>query len=87
MKKILVYSTDYCPYCRQAEALLTRKGFPFESIDVTNDPAMRDKLVKLTAGLMTVPQIFIDGKSIGGFSDLAKLNQSGQLDQLVQVGA
>ncbi len=80
MKEVIVYSTNYCPYCRQAEALLKRKGVPFQSIDVTEDEAMREKLVELSGGQRTVPQIFIGGESIGGFSDLALLNAKGLLE-------
>lgn len=79
MKDVVIYSTDYCPYCRQAERFLTDKGVPFKSVDVTNDDAMRDKLVELT-GQRTVPQIFIGGESIGGYSDMVKLNQKGELE-------
>ncbi len=85
MKPVIVYSTEYCPYCRQAEALLKRKGIPFENIDVTNDQSMREKLVEMSGGRMTVPQIFIGGESIGGYSDLALLSQKGLLDGLLSV--
>ena len=79
MKEVVIYSTSSCLYCRQAEALLERKGVPYKSVDVTEDPAMRAKLVELT-GQRTVPQIFIGGESVGGYSDLVKLQQQGQLD-------
>lgn len=80
---VVIYTTDYCPYCRRAEAFLESKGVAFKNIDVTNDPDMREKLVELTQGLRTVPQIFIDGKSIGGYSDMMTLNQKGQLAPLL----
>lgn len=75
--KVLIYTTEYCPYCRSAKDFLKSKNVPFEEIDVTNDDAMRDKLVKLT-GQETVPQIFADGKSIGGYDDLVKYYRSGK---------
>lgn len=68
-KKFIVYTTQYCPYCTAAKKLLQSKKIEFEEIDVSDDDAMREKLVKMT-GMETVPQIFIDGKSIGGYDDL-----------------
>ncbi len=86
MKPVTVYSTNYCPYCRQAERLLTSKGVAFTSVDVTEDPAMREKLVEMTGGRKTVPQIFIDGVSVGGYSDLVALEQKKQLDAMLGIG-
>lgn len=83
MADVVIYSTDYCPYCRRAEAFFKDRGIAFQSVDVTHDAAMREKLVELTQGLKTVPQIFIDGKSIGGYSDLVALHQKGKLDALL----
>ena len=80
MKDVVLYSTDYCPYCRQAERFLTDKGVPFKSVDVTNDDAMREKLVELSGGRRTVPQIFIGGEAIGGYSDMMALHNKGELD-------
>ena len=80
MKDVVLYSTNYCPYCRQAERFLTDKGVAFQNIDVTDDQAMRDKLVELSGGRRTVPQIFIGGEAIGGYSDLIALHQKGELD-------
>lgn len=79
MKAVTVYTTDYCPYCRQAERFLHDKGVPFKQVDVTHDDAMRVKLVELT-GQRTVPQIFIGEESIGGYSDMMKLHSKGELD-------
>lgn len=80
--KVVVYSTDYCPYCLRAKALLSGKGVAFTEIDVTEDEAKRQWLVKVT-GLRTVPQIFINDKAIGGFDDLADLDARGALDTLL----
>jgi glutaredoxin 3 len=87
MVDVTIYSTDYCPYCRRAEAFLKDKGVPFTSVDVTHDPEMREKLVEMTQGLKTVPQIFIDGRSIGGYSDMMTLHQKGQLAPLLGLPA
>ena len=85
MKDVVIYSTDYCPYCRQAERFLNEKGVPFTSIDVTSDEAMRDKLVEMSGGRRTVPQIFIGGESIGGYSDMMALHRQGELQGKLQA--
>jgi glutaredoxin 3 len=77
-KKVVVYVTGYCPFCHAAKRLLKSKGVEFEEIDVSGDDAMREKLVQMTGGRETVPQIFVDGKSIGGYDDLAQLYASGK---------
>ena len=79
MKDVIVYATDYCPYCRQAERFLTEQGVPFRVIDVTEDDVLRAKVVELSGGRMTVPQIFIGDEPIGGFSDLIQLHRQGTL--------
>jgi len=84
MKEVTVYSTTRCSYCRQAAQFLTARGVPFKNIDVTDDDAMRAKLVALSGGLRTVPQIFIGGKSVGGYTDLVALAQRGELDAMLK---
>ena len=76
-KDVVVYSTDYCPYCRAAKDLLRSKGVAFREVDVTGDDAMREKLVEMTGGRTTVPQIFVDGKAMGGYDDLAAFFRNG----------
>ncbi|HWV38245.1 MAG TPA: glutaredoxin 3 [Vulgatibacter sp.] len=83
MKPVKVYTTDYCPYCVQAKNLLTRKGVPFEEIDVTGDDAARADLVKRSGGLRTVPQIFIGDHHVGGYDRLSELDRAGKLDELL----
>lgn len=83
MAKVEVYSTSYCPYCMRAKALLRSKGVAFEEIDVTNDPALRAKMVKLAGGRRTVPEIFINGEIIGGCDELYALELNGELDMLL----
>ena len=82
MNDVTLYTTDSCPYCRQAEHFLTSRGVPFKQINVTDDEPMRIKLVELS-GRRTVPQIFIAGQPIGGYTDLVALDQSKQLDALL----
>jgi len=80
--KITLYTTQWCPYCRQAKALLARKGQRWDEIDVEADPARRDEMVK-RSGRRTVPQIWIGERHVGGFDDLAALEASGELDALL----
>lgn len=75
--KVKIYTADYCPYCSAAKRLLTSKGVSFEEIDVTDDDAMREKLIEMTGGRTTVPQVFVDGKSIGGYDDLSAFYSAG----------
>jgi len=79
--RVVMYSTTYCGYCVRAKMLLNRKRIPFTEIDVTHDDEKRAWLVAAT-GRRTVPQIFIDDKSIGGFEELAQLDRQGALEGL-----
>jgi glutaredoxin 3 len=82
MPDVTIYTTAACPYCVRAKRLLTHKGVPFKEIDVTADGALRQEMMQ-SSGRRTVPQIFIDGQSIGGFDELYDLEQSGELDTLL----
>lgn len=82
--QVEVYVTTYCPYCVRAKGLLKRKGVEFKEIDVTNDPDKRDWLIEAT-GRRTVPQIFIDGVSVGGSDDIYALDREGKLDALLKL--
>lgn len=75
-----MYRTRFCGYCLRAEWLLRRKGVAFDSIDVGGDQPRRAWLREAT-GQHTVPQLFIDGQSIGGYTELAALDESGELDR------
>ncbi len=83
MSKIVIYTTNICPYCVRAKNLLKSKNLPYEEINVTNDPVARENLIKKANGRRTVPQIFIDDKHIGGCDDLIELDNSGQLNELM----
>jgi len=83
MKPIKIYTTQYCGYCARAKELLREKGLIFEEVDVTHDDPMRQKLVELTGGRLTVPQIFIGSLHVGGYSDLAQWSVEGKLDRLL----
>ena len=74
-----MYSTRWCGDCVRAKALLESKGIEYEEISLDDDPAFRQKLFDLTGG-WTVPQILIDGKPIGGYAELWRLDRDGRLD-------
>ncbi len=77
--EVIVYTTAICGYCVRAKALLTRKNIAFKEVDVSHDHEARVRLVRET-GQRTVPQIFIDGRSIGGFDELSAMDRKGLLD-------
>lgn len=83
MATVIIYTTMTCPYCVNAKQLLDSKGVKYQEIFVDQDADKRAEMLKLSNGRRTVPQIFIDGKHIGGFDDLKKLQESGQLDKLL----
>ena len=78
-----MYSSDFCPFCSRAKNLLKNKGVEFTAIDVDGDPALRQQMTERSGGARTVPQIFIDGNPIGGSDELMALEQSGELDRLL----
>ncbi len=74
-----MYTTEWCGYCVRAKALLRGKGLEYEEIVLDDDPGFRQRLFDLTGG-WTVPQILIDGTPIGGYTELWRLDRSGELD-------
>ena len=82
MKNIEIYSKEWCPYCSKAKSLLTSKEVGYEEIDVTNDVEREEEMIQRSQR-RTVPQIFIDNESVGGYDDLAQLNATGQLDKML----
>jgi glutaredoxin 3 len=82
MARVQVYSTRWCGYCVRAKALLESRGIEFEDISLDEDPAFRQKLFDLT-GSWTVPQILIDGRPIGGYTELWRLDREGRLAERV----
>jgi glutaredoxin 3 len=80
--RVEVYTTSSCPFCVRAKLLLAARGIAYDEIDVSADVALRGDLVRRT-GRRTVPQIFIDGESIGGYEELAALDASTRLANLV----
>jgi glutaredoxin 3 len=84
MAEVILYGTQYCPYCTAARALLADKGVEFTDVDVTGKTEERRALVQLSGGRTTVPQIFIDGRPIGGYEELDALDRKGELDALLR---
>ena len=80
--KVTIYSTTWCPSCVSAKRLLDDKQIPYEEINIEKQNMSRDDLAKITGG-HTIPQIVINGKTIGGFDNLIMLNQNGDLDKMV----
>ncbi len=83
MAKVEIYTSPLCPYCWRAKRLLGAKGVAFEEIDLWTDPARRSEMIERSEGRTTVPQIFIDGRLIGGSDDLHELERRGELDRLL----
>lgn len=83
MANIEIYTKATCPYCHRAKALITRKGVPFQEIPVDGDVDLREEMIK-RRGRTTVPQIFIDGKHVGGCDDSHALDARGGLDPLLK---
>jgi glutaredoxin 3 len=83
MAKVLMYTSAYCPYCVNAERLLSSKGVEeIEKIQVDIAPDLKNAMIERT-GRRTVPQIYIGDRHIGGFDDLRALDLAGDLDQLL----
>ena len=85
MATIEIYTKAFCGYCARAKALLDSKGAHYRETDVTMDRAGFDAMVVRANGRRTVPQIFIDGRHVGGSDDLAELEARGELDALLKA--
>ena len=84
MADVIVYSSDWCPYCMRAKQLLQSKGVAFEEIKVDGQPQVRADMTK-QAGRTSVPQIWIGALHVGGCDDLLALERAGKLDALLQA--
>lgn len=85
MSEVVVYSTEPCSFCSHAKALLSSRGIEFTEINLAKDPAGRAALVSRT-GMMTFPQVVIDGQLLGGFTEVRAAAESGRLDELQAQG-
>ncbi len=83
MADVVIYTKPGCPYCFSALALLKKKGATYTEIVASNDPAKKAEMVERSGGRMTFPQIFIDGRHVGGSDDIHALDREGRLDPLL----
>ena len=82
MSKVVIYSSDFCPFCHRAKSLLSKKGASFKEINIDGEPKARSKMMELS-GQRTVPQIWIGETHVGGCDDLYALERSGSLSALL----
>jgi glutaredoxin 3 len=87
MAKIEIYTWTYCPFCIRAKALLNRKGVTYQEYVIDGDDSAREAMSVRAGGRRSLPQIFINDRSVGGCDDLHALEKSGQLDQLLKITA
>ena len=85
-KRVTVYTTEPCGFCRVAKALLDKRGIPYEEINLAKDAGGRAELAERT-GMMTFPQVIIDEKPIGGYQELARADATGLLRELAEAAA
>lgn len=85
MKKVTIYTTQFCPYCHRALALLDTKKVEYINIDVSFDPGLRTQMREKSGGINTVPQIFIDEYHVGGSDDLQALERDNKLNDLLGI--
>ena len=83
--EIVIYTKPGCPYCVMAMNLLKKKGVAFQEIIASNDPALRQEMYERSDGGYTFPQIFINGRHIGGSDDMHALDRAGKLDPLLKA--
>ena len=86
MAEIEIYTQPWCPFCARAISLLNGKGVDFRQIDAPHGSAERRDAIRRSGGRTTVPQIFIDGRHIGGCDELVALDRAGRLDPLLHAG-
>lgn len=80
-----IYTTMFCGYCMQAKRLLDKKGAEYKEIDIGFEPGARDEMLGRAGGKTSVPQIFINGRHVGGCDDLFELEFDGELDSLLNA--
>jgi glutaredoxin 3 len=82
MKPVTVYTTDFCPFCTSAKTLLAKRKIEYDEINLARDPDGRTRLAEQT-GMITFPQIVIDGETLGGFQELLAADRAGKLPELL----
>jgi len=86
MANVIVYSTDPCSFCARAKDLLSKRGIAYEEVNLAKDPEGRTALLERT-GMLSFPQVIIDGALLGGFRELVMADQSGRLEELATAAA
>ena len=86
MKKIVIYTTNHCPFCVKAKLLLNKKKIKFSEIDVSNNETLRENMSTMSNGARSVPQIFSDNVHIGDCEKIYKLDQEKKIDKLLGIG-
>jgi glutaredoxin 3 len=84
MSAVVIYSSDWCPYCMRAKQLLAQKGVNFDEIKVDGKPELRAEMTR-KAQQTSVPQIWIGSSHVGGCDDLYALERAGKLDALLEA--
>lgn len=80
-----IFTKSWCGFCRRAKMMLDMKKVAFIEHDIEQEPGMREEMIQRSGGRATVPQIFIDGRHIGGCNDLFELDMAGKLDALLKA--
>ena len=86
MPRLTIYTTEPCGFCRVAKSLLDKRDVPYSEINLARDPSGRAELVRMT-GMMTFPQVVIDGRPIGGYQELRQIDRAGVLAELAEAAA
>lgn len=86
MSRVTIYTTEPCGFCRTAKALLQKRNVPYAEVNLAKDPDGRAELVRIT-GMMTFPQVVIDGENVGGYQELVAADRAGRLDELAEAAA
>jgi glutaredoxin 3 len=86
MERVTIFTTEPCGFCRVAKSLLEKRNVPFSEVNLAKDPTGRTELVRMT-GMMTFPQVVIDGKPIGGYQELLQADRAGRLADIAEAAA
>jgi glutaredoxin 3 len=86
LSRVTIYTTEPCGFCRVAKSLLAKRNVSYVEVNLAKDPSGRSELVRIT-GMMTFPQVVIDGEPIGGYQELVAADRAGRLAQLTEAAA
>jgi glutaredoxin 3 len=86
MERVTIFTTEPCTFCRVAKSLLQKRKVPYSEVSLAKDPSGRAELVRMT-GMMTFPQVVIDGRPIGGYQELVQADRAGRLADIAEATA